>query len=431
MNLRTFQTSLREELANLDTTLGFHGSLAALDTAFNRRLESPLIQLTQGDDDDFFGRATLSKLYGPEFDEVLPDHEYYRGGRDRNERFGLRRKAYQYVVVGFREDVPEPHSGRTARVPLAAAVLLTDTRELTFFESDWAASNEVAMLRLRAGLMNRVQATLLASHLNRFRRDVRHREVLRWQVLKGPAVDSRARAWLDGIPCAGPFLRRDLGELSCWCLGERATESIAMFRLDMGTVLSGEQVFACASPTRTPPPRYEIVGRPPKGKQALPDHLVMDIRRALPCPDALALTSYISECGLLQNGYNYYDPYTNWGRWVGQQASTGTTSTSRGVYDFFGAYQDGVPPCGEVAHTAAMAYSLALSRCEAIAALPLLRDLGFEGLQLSRIGNNGIYYEAAYSLTGDHRCVDLISRFTIPTSPPLELESSGQYWTDE
>lgn len=367
-DLDTYRALLRD----IPTNPGFTDSVRLGDEAFGRGSGNPLsVFFDGGDDIDFYGRTTLSNLFGENFVQVLSKRERFSAGPLRVLPGGLRRKVHQFAVVGFRPsakgDVAHAHAVIFRRVPALAA--------LHHPEPSHCCSPEAESIRLRSGLMNRRQAHLMANHLNRYRRSSHFDEALNWRVVVGPAPDASAREWLNRYPASGLFLREQHGALADRGFGRKTMESICIYGLETAQVWDREQVFSRDVPRPIPPSRYEILGSPVPGTQGLaPEFRFVATRQELD-PHAAELAAAIRAVGCLPGESDY----------------VASDDALAAIWGGEPEEDDGAPPDGPRSADPVSVYALSLSRSEAVSAMRILRSMGYRDLQLRKVGRDGEY----------------------------------------
>jgi hypothetical protein len=259
--------------------------------------------------------------------------------------------------------VEAPTSCRT-RQRCGVTMLLRMTPRLLFDEAAGASNDVLATLRLRSALMNRLQAELLADHLNRFAPS--GGRATTWKVVEGPAPDTSARAWLDATQPYASLLRQESGEAQAWDLGPIATDGIATYRLENEPSQASRQVFAMEPPRVILPPRFLLEGCLSLDDEVPPGTVGMAVRRLVPCQEAKSLCARIGYRNLKAPGHDAY-----------------RVARSHAISDFL-SYQ---PPLKSPAQT----YPYALTGQEAEAAAAHLADIGWGEFNPRRVGEGGDY----------------------------------------
>lgn len=303
MDQTNFKHKLRDELA-VPLDLDPAQRVATLEEAF-RPFEfrgessagfSALAYLSEGDTLDFFGTLTLHRAFGKELWKRGFGPSWLVPASGEEWIAGLRRRAYRYAVIGR-----ESHTRYQKTRQLAVTVALRLTSRLLYREATDALDGAVETMKLRSGLMNKIQAQLLADHLNHVGVSKSH---ITWHVVEGPAPDTSSRAWLNDVGPMAPLLRRESGETAAWSLGAVAQRGIVTYRLENGPVVSPSQVFSVQSPRVIVPPRY-ILNCGLSSDIELPWDGTVGIaaRRDASCEDALQLCELITDANLDDDYY--------------------------------------------------------------------------------------------------------------------------------
>jgi hypothetical protein len=359
MDEATFKQELRDELAIPTAGLDTAQRVAALEAAFQpwkyARPGSALTQLTVGDLVDYFGPITLRKAFGGEIERYGPGPNRFHA---QDWKVGLRRRAYRYAVVGFKS-----RAERDEVAHRAVALALRLNPQILFGEATDLLDPSVENMKLRAGLLNKVQSHLLADQLNQ-----RQNNVLSWRVVDGPAPDSSARVWLDALSPVAPLLRRESGETGAWGLGTVAQHEIAVFRLENGLMLSPSQVFSVQSPRVVPPPRFQLECRDFPANAYMPyGSCGLAAQRAEESEEARRLCTLITHINLVAGKH-----------WDDLPPRTGFVEGVKGFID--DAKVD--------ADYGAFAYSNAFDQQEAEIAVRHLRALGYGEFVPQRLGED-------------------------------------------
>jgi hypothetical protein len=383
MDQPAFIARLRTELA-VPSGLDRLQSQAALEHAFDPQSGSALQDLCHSDNLDFFGPLTLKYALGQ--DMLLPGRmpSGFLPFRGREWAAGLRRRAYRYVVLG----VEAPKTCGT-RQRYGATMLLRMTPRLLCEEAQGAGNDVLATLRLRSALMNRLQAELLADHLNRFAPS--GGRAIAWKVVEGPAPDTSARAWLDATQPYPSLLRQESGEVQAWDLGRIATDGIATYRLENEPSQSSRQVFAMEPPRVILPPRFLLEGCLSLDDEVPPGTAGMAVRRLVPCQEAQSLCARIGYRNLKAPAHDAY-----------------RVTRSRAISDFL-SYR----PCLK---SPTETYPYAFTRQEAEAAAAHLADIGWGEFTPRRVGEGGDFNPLGIE--------DMAPQYDIevPGATPLKLD---------
>ncbi|WP_157615525.1 hypothetical protein [Rhizobacter sp. Root404] len=373
MDTESLYRELRADLTDIPRNADRAASLQELERAFSST--GALATLTNGDALDFYGEATLTAVFGAHLDCPYTSRPLNASRTTPPKHTGLRRRAYRYVVVGelSRDDLRAP-AGR-------ASVLLLglSAKSLAFEGKSPVSANSLTMLRLRSGLMNRRQASLLAWHLNDFRESSNWDGSMMWRVVEGPEPDTSARGWLDSIADPAHFLRREIGEVATWGLGSRATSGIATYRLEHGQRASVDQVFASESPRLILPPRFQLIGDVDDDCQFNDGTWGIVVQRRESCETASALATAAGQ-GLLS------------------APTTPDTMTRHDPSDDLGALAEDAKVFFSDEHGrheyGAAKYALGLSEAETLAAISALSARGYGDFRAVRVGRGGNFNPA-------------------------------------
>lgn len=358
---------LRNLLRDVPLTASFSQSIELLEDAFDYSDRDPTAppwyRFRSGDDATFFGEQTLRALLGKDFREDMPARYYWSGSLDPDDPRALRPHVQRYVVVGYR-----PEGG-------GACVLFHSGNVIFFDDAAGPPTESVAALelvRVRSGLMNRRQAHLLANHLNRFRRNRHHGEVLNWVVKRGPDADSSAREWLDAVMGDCQYLRQTVGELPTWGLGANAAGHLVMYVVQPRMVAHRSQVFTYGAAQYLLPPRFavRVVEKAPQGD--VPVGQSWDATRTSECDEAKRVADVCEWNGLIDGTYSNQgaSPKDMWGIDDNNSAPGGDDGIS--------------PPAAEV-------YATSFSRQEVTRVMRALRKGGYYNIRAERIGADGTY----------------------------------------
>jgi len=381
-------TSKLEELLQAPVAAGFSASVESLERVFDQSGPGLLAEIEQGDDVDFFGQKAMTQAFGSDFRQRLVGRSRFETEAPPELR-GLRAGVHRFCVAGYK-----PASKFSFDGTLRAAIILFQARPLLIGRFDEYESlpepafGSISAIRVRAGLMNSLQARVLANHLNRFRRNAYHFEALEWRVIEGPPPDGSAHEWLNSLQACGPLLRRSIGDSEAWGLETNAMHAIASYRLDAGPVHSLEQVFSALPPLIELPPRYELLA---SWRSSGPDGSIAPIvvarRHAMSEPD-WRLAAALAAVGSLKGEGSWHNPETNWRTWLPENLASNFPLSWQVVDGMWGLPdQEGQfsqresPPCD-----AASDYGHALTRDEALSAMPLLRARGYRQIRAVRIG---------------------------------------------
>lgn len=398
MDENNFRTLLRAEL-NIPGGLTPNERVAALEAAFRSSppysfyepfepcRDTALVYLPEGDDVDFFGLRTMHAAFGEDLGKnaLGAGHPSPRGG-DWME--GMRTRTYRYAVVGY-----EKYTLYQRTRERVVSIVLRLTSHLLYQEAAGPLAGPVETLKLRSGLMNKVQATLLADHLNSMQGGPRYKSRTTWRVETGPEPDASARDWLDALDPIHPLMRRESGEAAAWDLGEVATHSIATYRMEEGLTLSPSQVFSVHSPRIILPARYLLDCWSPDGKtvyMAADAYSGVGVRRSHPCPAAATLCELITGSNL-------------------RMADCPTPSEQEAVCGFY--YDDERGP-----HYDLSQYALGLTKEEAEQVSNYLTASGYGMFELARIGHGGNFNPLGFN---DEYGV---GKLVVPGTTPLEVE---------
>lgn len=358
---------LRSQLRDVPLTTSFSRSVELLEEAFDysRRAWDALRweNYRFGDDAAFFGEQTLRDLLGQEFREQMTSRsDWSRGEVSIEPHHDLRKHIQRYVVVGYRG------ADRAAR---AARILFHSGNVSLYDGADGPPTDKLRpleLMRVRFGLMNRRQAYLLANHLNRFRRNQHHGEVLNWAVKRGPAADTSARAWLDVVAGERQYLQHTVGELPSWGLGSNAARGLAMYTLEARAVACRDQVFAYGFGRCLLPPRYAIYAALEAGDRGILEGEVWSVVRKTECNEARRTAE---KAGLIGRPFDfkYVEPEDMWGA------------------------ADRLPPEDGPGYTPepAEVYATSFSREEALRTMRVLRKNGYRSISAARVGADGSY----------------------------------------
>lgn len=368
---------LRTLLRDVPQNAGFTESIRLLEDAFDYapRDESRPIwwALRCGPDVPFFGKHTLRALLGKDYLEELVEREYFCSDDGVSALTpNLRLAVQRFVVLGLREG----HKRNEV------ACVLFHAGEVSFTEGAEGPPPEqvssMDLVRVRAGLMNRRQAYLLASHLNRFRRSKRHGEQLTWVVVRGPVPDSSARRWLDEVGGKGLWLSTVAGESPefGWGWGPNATRAVAVYITSKGGLAARHQVFADKPAHYILPPRWEVSAKEKTRSRGIPEDAVWKVTRNDLCPDAYAIANVCELAGLITGfgTHEGFDPGGVWGRCM-----------LLGGNDF-----------PEYGLGAAEVYATSFSRQETGQVMRGLRAAGYQDIRAFRVGAAGHFGRQEY-----------------------------------
>ena len=395
---------LRALLRDVPTPDRFNESVRLLEEAFDytyspRTSPPPWKRFRRGADVAFFGERTLRDLFGDHYRNLLADRrDFHDGDHDWSQ---LRAEFQRYAVVGRRATVRGDtqtecvifHSGRVSFQSGGACPPVGKLRS-------------IELMRVRAGLMNRRQAYLLANHLNRFRRNRHHSDPgLTWSVVRGPAPGSSSRVWFDAVAGKGQTLHRTAGSLPTWGLGTSACEALALHFVKPILNRAPEQVFVYGAPRYLLPQRFTIravlITRP----YGFPENQEWLVERQNEDASARAISMVCEQGGLLNE-----DAFADCDR----------------AEDFWGPYQYGSPIDDSVRLSPAAVYATAFSREEAIRVMRCLRTDGYRDIRACGVGTSGdlvrftcgMSYFARYELYASHT-------FPAPDEPALEVKLSA------
>lgn len=401
MDRTTFTTLLRNELT-VPTNLDPLDFLTAIEDAFRPAVStshwerftsahaSPLAYLAERDELDFFGPNTLKAAFGDRLHDKVRGPSRLATNTDEKWMAGLRRRAYQYAVVGY-----ERHTRYQQTRNRAVAVALRRTNRLLYGEASLPPHGLTETLKLRSGLMNKLQAQLLVEHLNRHPES--HDRCLQrrptWAVVIGPEPDSSAKEWLETLEPMGSLMRRESGETAAWRLGPLATSGIATYRMENGLVLAPSQVFSMQPPRIILPPRYVLDCSHPDGAtvyMAADERSGVGVRRAQPCEEAANLCELVSESNL-------------------RMAESPPGDESRLLRGFFAAGR--IHDNDRSSH-----YALGFNEREAERVMAFLSAAGLGIFRSARLGQGGNFNPLGFEDTAHKKML------TLPGPAPLDIE---------
>lgn len=316
-----------------------------------------------GEDVEFFGERTLRALLGDDFRDELDDRrDYWDDTATGGPRSRVRLELQRYAVIG-----------RRGGHPGAPACVLFHSGQVSFSAGLGPPDEKVRpfeLVRIRAGLMNRRQALLLANHLNRFRRSGHHGEPLAWSIVRGPGPDSSARLWFDGVAGKGLHLRHTVGDLPSWGLRQWAAHAVEMYVVEPRRPAHREQVFTYGTARYLPPLRFAISAVEKMRSHGVPKDKQWSVTRATECEEAYSVAEACEQAGLIGNDDEYV---LNLG-------------------DFWGPKQDGNPWDGPAyTPSPAVVYATSFSRDEALRVMRTLRASGYRSVGVRRVGADGNY----------------------------------------
>lgn len=298
---------------------------------------------------------------------------------------GLRRRAYRYAVIEYEKRTAYQ---KTTEHPVSIALRLTP--RLLYGEATQTLDSAVETLKLRDGLMNKRQATLLAEHLNSKLGPDRYDT---WRVVEGPESDGNARKWLDALGSTYQLMRRESGETAAWELGGAATRGIATFRVEQSPTLSSHQVFSSLPPRVVLPPRYLLacVSLEDETRYLAPDQYSwVGMRRLHPSVAATELFQLVTASNLLPAKPEAH----HW------------------EHSLRGFFYDQPPPhddCSEYAH--------GFTAEEAVEVQDILKRNGYGDFEPARIGGDGNFNPLGFS--------DIVGagKLVVPGQTPVEFFS--------
>lgn len=305
MDQSTFMKQLRAELT-LSADLSHADRIAALETAFTperqhewapapwSESDSALTYLLEGDDKDYFGEQAFNLASTGLHYRVTASHRPgFVSGVAKDWLVGLRMQAYTYAVVGYVHFV-----NRQQPQKRAVQLVLRMTPRLLYGEATGVLSGMLETLKVRAGLMNKRQARLLADHLNGLEKSKEDSLAFTWEVTSGPTREDSVRRWLDCLQPQGPLLRRELGEAAAWGLGPTASASLATYRLENGTTVNSDQAFSSEPPRIVLPPRFLLECFPPEEYDPNPCTSGIAAHRHAPCQQSAQLFTFLPDSRL-------------------------------------------------------------------------------------------------------------------------------------
>jgi hypothetical protein len=423
---------LRQLLMQVPAATGFQDSVRLLEESFAPSYKDALSSFAEYDGVDFHGRTLLEQLYPQD----LSYEPWDRYGLRRIDWIpeGSRRRVQKWAVVGY---AMESFDARGNPIPgIAQTVLLNGARsDLLRASCEITADRRhlAERILIREGLMNRRQAILLASHLNRFRRNGKHLQPLNWRIVAGPGRGASAREWLNGLSTDGALLRRWLGELELAGLGENACGSIEVFRLSKGVKAHEEQVFAIEGAQTRLPPRFHVRASVPRGSSVLPEDLVLSYERKSACKSAASIALNLERVGGLRlHRDEVLKPGLGYTTDVGKRSRRALDLLADELWGELGG-GDGSPIYEVSPEPPSGPYALALSKQEAVDALKHFRSNGFRGATALQHGIDGIYGALQYEGSIDSRGwwqTTVSSSQTVPAEIPFVVTAAAHLELD-
>ena len=357
---KTELARLRDFVANVPEPTCFQESVRLLEEAFDYSGEPadgiPWGDLRQGQDIAFFGEKTLSTLFPEGFPSSRELFEQVPWSVTKRFGQGLRCELQRYLVVGI-------HTHSFGVRP--QTVVMHGAHAVPFHESEWpgyARVEALELMRLRAGLMNRRQASLLANHLNRFGGRAHRMRGLNWQVVIGPEPDSSARSWLYGI-ARYDRLRHCVGEMLAWRLPGGVTDQLMTYDVDVEWG-GHASTFTYRGYRAALPPRYDVMAQTADGS-------AWQASRSAVCQDAYSFARIHEDGGsVVRVGANF----------------------SEDICELWGYDQvEALPKSWGEAHCPARVYATAFSQSEAIQVMKELRLRGYRQIKAMPVGIDGLY----------------------------------------
>ncbi len=348
----------------------------------------------------FYGEQTLADLLDNNYLNVLPGRRNFYGEPDSLPTSDVRLEFQRYAVVGRRVDAEG--NVDTHRVIFHAG-------DIAFLEGRNRPLANVPLrpmelVRLRSGLMNRRQASLLVNHLNRFRRNHHQIDTLTWSVIRGPLPNSSARDWLDAVAGSGEHLQHTAGETLPWGLGLNASKALTLYVVIRSPSVNREQVFAYCPPRYILPPRFAISVRERIRSPSVQTGQNWHVTRRTEDASASALAAVCEEAGLL--------------------GCEGPSEFTR-AEDFWGPEDEGYPDYAGYEPTPSQVYATSFSRDEAIRAMRVLRMAGYRDIKARRVGADGDFsrVQSGHSCFGQDE-VSCHHTLIVPGRSELEIEVS-------
>jgi len=423
---------LRQFLMQVPVATGFQDSVRLLEEAFAPGHKNALHSFSNYDAVDFHGPTLLGDLYPHD----LSRDPWERGGHGRLDWIpeGSRRRVQKWAVVGYTLDSADDRGNPIPGV--AQTVLLNGDRNEFLRASCEIASDRrhlAERIVIRESLMNRRQAVLLTSHLNRFRRNGRHLQPLDWRIVTGPDRDGSAREWLNGLSTDGALLRRWLGELELAGLGADACGSIEVFRLSKGVKAHEDQVYAIEGPQTRLPPRFRVEAMVPRGSPVWPEDFVLSYERKSACKSAASIALNLERVGGLRlHRDEVFKPGLSYTTDVGKRSTQALDLLADELWGKLGG-GDGSPVYEVSPEPPSGPYALALSKQEAVDALKHFRANGFRGATALPHGIDGIYGSLQYEGSIDSRGwwqTTVCSSQTVPAEMPFVVTAAAQFELD-
>ncbi len=388
---------LRSWLRDIPVPRGFSESNHLLARAFARDWSvNPAVRIPTNEL-LFYGEADLRELFGPDYRDALRSrvlNAHKRLAFDEDffpEHPNLRGMVDKYVVVGLK--TRKERNGREFRsVTYPKKVLF---RSGVVDEADCVAqpvrTHERAgeLVHVRGGLMNGRQASLLANHLNSYRRNARLNEVLTWQVTLGPVPSESPRAWLDALGGQNVFLRKHEGSPTTRALETDARENISVYGCERAAPRHPEQVFSYQRPRHFLPPRYTLSfvhGERPHG---VPENEAFHVWRKHPCECASAIADAYKKAGFIddpESDIDYLSP-----------SPSSDVETQAALLFKEDDTEDGAPPQYWYGMPSSLSYARALDRFEVSRVARELRRLGHRRIRLAILGADGRYDRLGYA----------------------------------
>lgn len=392
-NSPQYLDALRAFLRDVPTSPGFAEGVHLIAQAFHRYdLKENLALGINSNDVLFFGEQSITSIFGEDYRQSLSSRKFNLEPEPREEWDGapqvprdLRNRVDQFVVVGFAE--ARTAHPREKKVPKkiifrAGVVEQEDSADRPIQGREKAAES----VRVRGGQMNRRQALLLTHHLNSFHRNPRRHQPLAWRAVKGPAPNTSSREWLDELGGKGLFLRRLLGEIPDWGLGEHTLSEMAVYDSEPAASWHGEQVFAYRRPRYVLPIRFQVCFVHRDRPRGVPDETQFWVRRGSPCAAAHAMASAYLQAGFIDDGAtdvlnsclsDPFDPRTC-DLWARDPS------------------EDGAPEPIEQENQSPLAYAAGLTMREAVDVVRYLRRAGLKDVEVHAMGVGGRYLQRGF-----------------------------------
>lgn len=367
--------TLRDFLRNVPSPTSFHESVELLAKAFAPGVADNPAAGIEGNDEAFYGVKALTELYGRDYADVLANRSFrfpmtdHQGG-DGEEPTDLRNLVDRFAVVAY-----EQTARGVAKVPAKVVLRVGLEEEVsTVLQPPKKGAKAFELVRVRAGLMNRRQALLLANHLNRFKRSPSRNLPLTWRAVRGPDVADSARHWLDALGGGDLLFRRLGGSIPTWGLKEATRDCLAVYNCESAATWHDKQVFAYARPRMVLPTRYHVSYLPAVPPGSLPDGHALQVRRTELCPQAFAMAKAYLEAGFINDS--------------GMTATVDASTLWGDDWDLPRVYSSDVAP--------AYSYSTGLELGEALAVVRYLRSTGNgRRVRIHVLGLGGAFGEGA------------------------------------